>query len=220
MCSYVGGKYLIGKEIAKIINKEIEETGYIYIEPFCGMLGVGRHIKSEKRIFSDKNKDLIDFWNAIKSGWKPKVEKPTKEEWEELKKQESNPQRTFSGYKWSYAGNFFNTLKPDVIKSKPFKFSNLDNAVFECKDYKEYKDIKNHIFYLDPPYKGVKSQKEWGKFDSEEFWIMVKELSKNNVVFISEQDGTKDYPIAWKKKMRRSLGKRKEVTEYLYRLCD
>jgi site-specific DNA-adenine methylase len=86
MTSYHGGKQKIGKELAKIIYEtslEISEDENFkikgYCEPFCGMLGVYKHIpelfKDNKPKLKykagDMNKSVIMMWKAAQKGWKP-----------------------------------------------------------------------------------------------------------------------------------------------------
>jgi site-specific DNA-adenine methylase len=74
MTSYHGGKYRHGEEIAIVIkdiyNKQPPDSIVGYIEPFCGMCGVYRHIvnllpKNLKYIASDQHDSLILMWKAL-----------------------------------------------------------------------------------------------------------------------------------------------------------
>jgi hypothetical protein len=84
MTCYHGGKQRIGKVIAEeifSISRGIaDDEGFNiqgYCEPFCGMLGVYKHIP---RLFGytdlkykagDANADVINMWKAAQKGWKP-----------------------------------------------------------------------------------------------------------------------------------------------------
>jgi len=64
---YLGGKHKIGKEISTIL-KDIGKKNNIktYIEPFCGSLGVMKHMTEDfKCKASDNNKDIIIMWKEV-----------------------------------------------------------------------------------------------------------------------------------------------------------
>ena len=69
---YLGGKHGIGKQIAEflltICNDKVIDG---YLEPFCGSLGVFKHMtnieKYKKFIASDIQPDLIEMWKQIQN---------------------------------------------------------------------------------------------------------------------------------------------------------
>jgi hypothetical protein len=87
MTSYHGGKQRLGKQLAEIIvdtsldiaeEEDFDIVGYC--EPFCGMLGVYRHIPEffEEESYDnltylagDGNGSVIKMWKAAQNGWKP-----------------------------------------------------------------------------------------------------------------------------------------------------
>lgn len=217
MCSYQGGKHRIGKDIANVINKEINEKEYY--EPFFGMGSVGRNVKANKYFFSDTNKDLIDFWIAVQNGFVPDTGRVSEERFEEMKKEPSSPQRTFTAYKYGWGGNYFGKMKKAKGKARPFTVVLPNNSSFNHCSY-ELVRPKNAIIYCDPPYKGTKAQKEWGSFDYDKFLLTVQQWVKDgNIVFISEQNDL-PFPIVWQKEIKRNLGKRKLIMEKLYRVAS
>ena len=80
-------KTKIGKKLAEIITEEAlaisEDEDFVikgYCEPFCGMLGVYRHVpdffeeEGETNLSykaGDYNKSVVKMWQAAKKGWKP-----------------------------------------------------------------------------------------------------------------------------------------------------
>ena len=111
MTSYHGGKQKIGEKIASVINEYVSEDVRGYCEPFCGMLGVYRHIPYYfgDIIYKagDYNTSLIMMWKKAQKGWIP-PESCTKEEYLELKNEEkSSPERGFIGTVCSYGSIFF-----------------------------------------------------------------------------------------------------------------
>ena len=56
-------------------------------------------------------------------------------------------------------------------------------------------------------------------FNHKEFWNLVRELSKNNIVYVSEQEAPEDFEVVWEKEVRRQIDKNKEkkATEKLFK---
>jgi|688.fasta_scaffold03448_17 site-specific DNA-adenine methylase len=141
MTSYHGGKQKTGKVIAKAILKQVDyvlkkqsfcKTRKIvgYCEPFCGMLGVYRHIYSilslePKSIGSelslsdeilnnkikfkagDVNESLILMWKRCQKGWVPPV-KCSEEYYNKLKYQKKpSAVKGFVGHQYSFGGQYF-----------------------------------------------------------------------------------------------------------------
>jgi site-specific DNA-adenine methylase len=80
MTSYHGGKYRHGEEIARVIkdvyDKQLPGSVIGYLEPFCGMCGVYRHVvnllpKNLKYVASDQHDSLILMWKALQDNWIP-----------------------------------------------------------------------------------------------------------------------------------------------------
>lgn len=101
------------------------------------------------------------------------------------------------GFSCGYGGKWMNGFARNKTKDNYFKtginslqkkldndlFNNLRN--FTTLDYKTYANIKNAVVYCDPPYDSTTGFTT-GKFDNNEFWEFATNLSKNNIVFISE----------------------------------
>ena len=70
-----------------------------------------------------------------------------------------------------------------------------------------------------PPYEGTTGYGKV-KFNSEEFWDYVRQISKNHLVFISEQKAPDDFVEIWSKPFTRTLDVNKEnqfkITEKLF----
>lgn len=80
------------------------------------------------------------------------------------------------------------------------------------------------MIYLDPPYAGTKAYgyANQPKMDYTRFWNWVRELSKNNYVFISEQNAPEDFEIIWQQEVKRTTNKKNDfkATEKLFRYKD
>lgn len=164
MTYYQGGKKRIGEDIAEVIHKislkkykppsrspkrsrsrsrspkhsRAKSTLKGYCEPFCGMMGVYRHIpelfddfnyargvglkgrpgKTKlKYIAGDRNPNIIKLWKALQKGWIPPT-KCSRTKYKKIKNLASRPTRSvslntiFLGFACSYRGSFFSTYCP------------------------------------------------------------------------------------------------------------
>lgn len=209
---YFGGKGIVGKRISIEIMKLIKNPNeVIYIEPFCGALGVMRHISRYFKICyaNDICKDLIMLHKLVKTNKfnNPKI---TKQKWLEYKySNKSSAERAFAGFGCSYGGVWFNgyiddPLNNDMIYSSLKKIHpKIQNVNFYNYDYIEFiKNIKydkkqQYVIYMDPPYKNTCNlpwEKE-SKFDSDKFWEIVRILSKhkNITILVSEVSAPSDF---------------------------
>lgn len=224
MTLYHGGKQKIGKELAEIIyNKSMdiseEENFEIkgYCEPFCGMLGVYRHIpdlfgSKIKYKAGDTNKSVIMMWMEAQKGWIP----PTRfneTKYNKLKKSKDIPSAIngFIGYQLGFCGQYFNGYSPNYglninsLKKTSEKIVNiatveLDRVKFSYGDYGQFSRLKGYIIYCDPPYNNTK-QKYEDKFDSDKFWVWCKYMSINNIIFVSEYTAPKGIKKIYEKKV-------------------
>ena len=62
---------------------------------------------------------------------------------------------------------------------------------------------KGSVVYADPPYFGTKPISRQ-KFDTNEFWDYMREISKDNKVFISEQNAPDDFKCIWENPLTRT----------------
>lgn len=120
------------------------------------------------------------------------------------------------GYCASYGGRYFdggfarNSRNDDRNGSTVKYASNLNNLKkqapnlkdisFYCVDYKEYLKvgIKNALIYCDPPYKNTKQYNKQN-INYEEFYDFCREMSKDNMVVISEYSMPEDFTCIWQK---------------------
>ena len=69
---YLGGKHKIGEELSQFMVTSCSANSVDgYLEPFCGSLGVFKHMTDKgykKYIASDIQPDLIEMWNDLKNG--------------------------------------------------------------------------------------------------------------------------------------------------------
>lgn len=90
------------------------------------------------------------------------------------------------------------------------KNDNFKNIKFIHMDFRELpKDkIKGYVIYCDPPYKNTTQydKKIVGEFPYDEFYEWAREMSKSNIVLISEYSMPDDFECIWQKELKTSLG--------------
>ena len=176
MTAYNGGKQHIGKRIADIIyeiSTAIEAAeGSVrikgYCEPFCGMLGVYRHIP---KLFEDHrpkltykagdtNKSIILMWKRAQKGWHPPTQKITRAQYNTMAaSRRSSAIKGFYGHLYGSRGQYFRSFDPKVDKNlvelsskRIEKISNqLDLVIFSNSSYEQYSRMRWSIIYCDPP---------------------------------------------------------------------
>jgi len=197
---YIGGKYRIATEIAKIINSI--KASKVYIEPFCGACWVTQYV--DKRIIYayDSNESLINLWIALQNGWIP-PESISEDEYNQLKNAIDSPLRTFAGLGCSFSGKWFGGYARETKSDRNYclntrnsllkKIQRLRNVNFKCVNFFDI-EVENTIMYLDPPYEGT-TQNGYiqESFDSDLFWKHADSLSKSNVVLVSEYKAPKGF---------------------------
>lgn len=99
--------------------------------------------------------------------------------------------------------------------------SNIKDINFICCDYVKYKNQNLHgvVFYVDPPYQKTTQYSNSSNFNWGEFWQIMRELSKTNIVLISEQNAPNDFECIWEHEITRSLNttNKKKSTEKLFK---
>ena len=85
----------------------------------------------------------------------------------------------------------------------------LGGIVFKAQNYWDLEKVKDAVIYLDPPYAGTKiyGYANQPKMDYDHFWNWVRELSKDNYVFVSEQTAPEDFEVVWEQEVTRTTNK-------------
>ena len=199
---YQGGKSRISKQIATIIEKESNCDTLVSL--FCGSCSIESKVN-----ISNKTEDEYKYIREHK---------------------DENPALTgFVGFGCSFGGKWFGGLarnkKGDNYCARANRsllkdFEGLKNAQFTCLDYRDVPIPKGAIVYADPPYENTTGY-SLGKFDSDEFWEYMRELSKEHIVLISEQTAPDDFERIWEQELTRILDVNKKnnfkITEKLFK---
>lgn len=88
----------------------------------------------------------------------------------------------------------------------------FDEIKFLCTDYRSVKIPSKAIIYCDIPYEDTTGYNGTGTFNNEEFWEYARFLSKEHIVFISEQKAPNDFVSIWQKSLRRQLDNNNQNT--------
>lgn len=232
----MGSKSKIAKYIVPIIQQKIEESGSkVYIEPFAGGCNVIDKVSAKYRIASDINEYLIALFKYLQVGG-TLPDNITKEEYGEVRANVAAFPAWYVGavgFLASYKGRFFEGGYSGYRKTKCgdrdyYKESrnNILNQMqqggvfgidFRSGDYREYAP-ERCVIYCDPPYEGTKRYGNARQFDYNEFWQLMREWSKSNIVLISELSAPDDFITIWEKEVDRSMRAKEhfKATEKLF----
>ena len=162
---YLGGKARISKPLIEFLNKN-RNLSQIYAEPFLGAGSIFRKMQNP-RIGCDLHEDLILFYKALQSGWKP-PNTFSEEKYQELKNQKSSPLRAFALFFCSFGGKWKGGYSRDHKTNRNFIQEAYKDACQLAKDIVNA-EIKNNmdyelffeqlsqnsLVYCDPPYVNV-----------------------------------------------------------------
>ena len=216
---YQGSKNRLTKYIVPIIQKQIDENNITtYIEPFVGGANVIDKISCENRIGSDINEELIALLKYIQEDNNISIA-PSEcsfEHYAEVREARKLKTEKFSKeytalirFCASYGGRYFDggygrdakggrSIYAERLKNLKEQAPHLDGIEFKSGDYRQYESTKSALFYMDPPYKGTKQYST--KFiNYDEFYDFCRNLSKNNIVLISEYNMPPDFKCIWEK---------------------
>lgn len=237
---YMGSKSRIAKDIVPIFQNIINENGITeYLEPFCGGCNIIDKIKCENKTASDIHKYLISMYkNLDKIIDMPKF--ITKEHYSEVRDCFNKNTGKFPdwyigavGFLASYNGRFFDGGYAGIVHTKAGtdrnyydearrnlieQIPNLNDINFMSVSYDTYKNLSNYFIYCDPPYANTKQYGTSKNFDYDKFWEWCRNMSKNNIVIISEHTAPEDFKCIWSAPVKRTIdnSKRIDVVERLF----
>jgi len=210
----MGSKNRIAKEILPIMLKERGDR--TWVEPFVGGANVIDKVQGN-RIGNDNQEYVIALYKALQNGYVPPKEVTSDFFFEVENNKDKYPkelvgylgtQLTF-GCEWWGSFRRDNTGKRNygveaynnVIKQQP----NLIGIEFVCGDYRDLEIPTNSLIYCDPPYRGVRKYVGNVKFDSDVFWEVCRNWSKQgHIVFVSEYEAPSDFECVWSKEISAS----------------
>ena len=237
---YMGSKSKYAKYIVPILQKTIDDNNIsTYIECFVGGANIIDKIKCENRYGFDRSDTLIALLKLARDDFDKVLKDGSRELWdkgkgyvkngimpEDMSLADIGAMEFFAsycngGFRRGYAKNtekrnYFKEAYRNLEKQAP----NLKGINFDVLNYYDLPEVENAVIYLDPPYKGTKiyGYASQEKMDYDRFWDWVRKISKNNFVFISEQQAPEDFKIVWEMDVKRTTNKTNnfKATEKLF----
>ena len=236
---YVGSKNRLAKELIPIIQSYITDDTKGYLEPFVGGANMIDKISCNNKFGCDIHEELIELLKYIQNTNNVLPTTITEEEYNKVRLNKDKYEKWYIGFIGfcatfgaKYFGGYARGFKEDKITPRDIpaesirniekQRKNLQNIKFKCCSYDEInKNIKDFVIYCDPPYKGT--LKYTTDFDYDKFYKWCKEMSKNNIVLISEYWMPEEFECIWEKKTtvridsnKKSKDKGMERTERLF----
>ena len=236
---YVGSKNRLAKELVPIIQSYITDDTKGYLEPFVGGANMIDKIECDNKFGCDIHEELIELLKYIQDTNNILPKTITEEEYNKVRLNKDKYEKWYVGFVGfcatfgaKYFGGYARGFKEDKITPRDIpaesirniekQRKNLQNIKFKCCSYDEInKNIKDFVIYCDPPYKGTLKYTTY--FDYDKFYKWCKEMSKNNVVLISEYWMPEEFECIWEKKTtvridsnKKSKDKKMERTEKLF----
>ena len=231
----MGSKSRIAKYIVPIIQKYIDENNiHNYLEPFCGGLNVIDKIRCGRKFAYDLNKYLIHLFIHVKEGgelpnvidkrlydlarevWHHDYENKAFQDWEigcigwlcSFSGRGFDGGYSYEGYETRKDGtkilrHYYQERKNNLIKQ--FEQPLCRDIMFGISDYRDLKGLNGYCIYCDPPYIQTKQYANSTAFNHDEFWNIMREWSKDNIVLISELHAPDDFECIWEQEVSRSI---------------
>lgn len=234
--TYMGSKNKYSKDIVPIIQKYIDENEVKeFYDIFCGGGNLIDKIKCENLYASDLSPSLIDLHRQAQKDFSLIPQDGSREYWDKAysnwKELRNNDFKDFSVLTMplyeigaiEFYGSFSNGgfprgyAKPAHGRNyyqeayrnhkKQAENENYQKINFKCSDYRTLEIPHNALIYADSPYKNAKPYGINPKFDHEEYYNWLREKSKTNPIFISEQIMPEDFKPIWQKEAKRTAGR-------------
>lgn len=197
---YFGGKTKVSNQIVEYLES-VRKENQTYIEPFVGGGIICSKMSGERKAY-DYNEYLIEMYKAVQGGY----ELPnciSEEEYKYIREHKDDDKALtgFVGFGCSFAGKWFGGYARNksnhnyCLASKNSllrKMSTMYDVTFEWKDYKKL-DLHDCLVYCDPPYANTTKYTGTPDFDTNKFWDVMREWSKDNDVYISEYEAPDDF---------------------------
>ena len=207
----MGSKNRIAKNILPIMLKERGER--TWVEPFVGGANVIDKVQGN-RIGNDNQEYVIALYKALQNGYIPPKEVTSDFFFEVENNKDKYPKELvgYLGTQLTFGCEWWGSFRRDntgkrkydveaynnVMKQQP----NLIGIDFICGDYRDLVIPSNSLIYCDPPYRGVRKYVGNVKFDSDVFWEVCRNWSKQgHIVFVSEYEAPIDFECVWSKEI-------------------
>ena len=225
----MGSKQRYTPHIIPILQQCINEHNIgVYVEPFVGGANVIDKIECKERYAYDRSDTLIALLKQMENNFDDVLKDGNRELWDkgkgyvkdgimpdDMTLADIGAMEFFASYcnggfprgyaKNTATRNYYNEAYCNAKAQAP----NLRGIKFGCQNYWELADFANAVIYLDPPYAGTKiyGYANQPKMDYKHFWQWVRDISKDNYVFTSEQTAPDDFEIIWEQEVKRTTNK-------------
>jgi len=225
---YVGSKNRLSKELVPIIQSYITEDTRGYLEPFVGGANMIDKIKCRKKIGCDIHEELIELLKYVQNLENKLPQHISEESYKEIKNSYKKNDEKYEkwyyglvGFCASFSARFFDTyarsVKSDGITPRDMSSEgirniekqrkNLEGIIFSNQSFLSLpkEKIKNYVIYCDIPYCGTDKYYVENKngFPYVDFYNWCKEMSKDNIVLISEYNMPEDiFECIWEKSVK------------------
>lgn len=226
---YMGSKNRYAPYIIPILQKTIDEHNVdTYIECFVGGANIIDKVQCKNRYGYDRSDTLIALLTQMSENFDGVLKDGNRELWDkgkgyvkdgimpdDMSLAEIGAMEFFAsycngGFPRGYAKNTAtrNYFK-EAYRNAEAQAPNLKGIKFGCQNYWELAAPANAVIYLDPPYAGTKiyGYANQPKMDYEHFWQWVRDISKDNYVFTSEQTAPNDFETVWEQEVKRTTNK-------------
>jgi DNA adenine methylase len=211
---YMGSKNRIAKEILPIMLKERGQR--TWVEPFVGGANVIDKVQGN-RVGNDNQEYVIALYKALQNEWKPPIEVSSDFFFEVENNKDKYPKELvgYLGTQLTFGCEWWGSFRRDNTGKRKYDLEAYNNIMkqqpnligidFICGDYRDLEIPNNSLIYCDPPYRGVRKYVGNVKFDSDVFWEVCRNWSKQgHIVFISEYEAPTDFECVWSKEISAS----------------
>jgi DNA adenine methylase len=222
----MGSKAKIAGEILPYIHSYIMVNNIdTYIEPFMGGCNMIDKVQCTNRLAYDKNRYLVALFQYLQNGGEL-PEDVSRAQYADCRAHYNADDgyypdwylaavgflAGFNGrfYDGCYANpgydgeayrDYYQEAKRNILE----QMKGLTDVKFATADYKTLHP-HNSLIYADPPYAGTKGYLTITKeFNHKEFWDIMREWSKDNIVLISEENAPDDFDILWEAEVSRTI---------------
>lgn len=225
---YMGSKNRLAKELAPIIQSYITNETKGYLEPFVGGANMIDKINFSKKYGCDINEYLIELLEYSKNNSLP--ETVTKETYDNVKKNKSNFPKWYVGlvgfcasYNGKWFGGYANNVNTKIgtvrnytdesIKNLSKQSLKLKEIIFKhCSFLDIEPSISGYVIYCDPPYRGTTKYKT-EEFPYDKFYEWCNEMSKSNIILVSEYSMPNNFECIWSKSINISMDNKRCISK-------
>lgn len=223
---YMGSKAKIASDILPFIHSYMLINNIdTYIEPFVGGANMIDKVQATHRYGYDKNRYLIALFKHLQEGGELPQD-VSREQYNDCREHYKADDKYYPdwylaavGFLAGFNGRFYDgcyanpgwegdKYRDYYQEAKRNIISQMDalrDVHFDSQDYKKL-NVNGALIYCDPPYAGTKGYLTITKeFNHKEFWDIVREWSKTNIVLISEENAPEDFDVLWEQEVDRTI---------------